>query len=82
MDPQKRKELINLVRESRDVFVWSYDELKTYDKNIIQHDIPLEENAKPCRQKLRKINPKLAPLVKKELQKMVEAKIIAPIRYS
>lgn len=28
------------------------------------------------------INPKLAPLVKQELQKMVEAKIIAPIRYS
>ena len=64
------------------MFSWSYNELKTYDKNIIQHAIPLEENAKPHRQKLRKVNPKLTSLVKKELEKMVEAKIIVPIRYS
>jgi hypothetical protein len=33
-------------------------------------------------QKLRHINPKLDPLIQKELQNMVDAKIIAPIRYS
>ena len=71
-----------MVREFRNVFAWSYDELKTYDKSIIQYTTPLEGNEKPHRQKLRKINLKLAPLVKKELQKMVEAKIIVPIRYS
>jgi hypothetical protein len=40
------------------------------------------KGAKPFRQKLRHINPKLAPQIQKELQKMVDAKIIAPIRYS
>ena len=63
------------------MFAWLYNELKTYAKNIIQHAIPFEENAKPHRQKLRKVNPKLAHLVKKELEKMVEAKITVPIRY-
>ena len=72
LNSQERKEFIDLDRESRDVFACSYNELKTYDKDIIQHVIPLEENVKPHRHKLRKVNPKLAPLGKKELENMVE----------
>ena len=68
LDSQERKEFIDLVREFRDLFAWSYNN-KNYDKNIIQHAIPLEENVKPHLQKLRKVNPKLAPLVKKELRR-------------
>jgi hypothetical protein len=40
-------------------------DLKAYKGDIIQHTIPLKEGAKVFRQKLRKINPKLAPLTKK-----------------
>ena len=52
---------------------------------MFQHTIPLTEEAKevkPFRQKLRRINPKLAPIVQKELQKMLAAGIIAPTRNS
>ena len=55
-----------------DLFPWSYNELKTYDKDIIQHVIPLEENEKPHRHKVRKVIPKLDSLIKKELEKMVD----------
>jgi hypothetical protein len=79
---KERKELINLVQEYRDVFAFTYDELKAYREDVIQHTIPLKEDTKPFRQKLRKINPKLAPLVQKELQKMLAAGIIAPTRHS
>eukprot|EP00253_Pinus_taeda_P034541 PITA_34541 len=49
----------------------------------MEHTIPLkDENAKPFRQKLRKINLKLAPLVQKELAKMLSAGIIAQTRHS
>ena len=37
---------------------------------------------KPQGEKLRKVNPKFSLLIKKELENMVEAKIIVPIRYS
>jgi hypothetical protein len=79
---KERKELINLVHEYRDVFAFTYDELKAYREDVIQHTIPLKEDTKPFRQKLRQINPKLAPLVQKELQKMLAAGIIAPTRHS
>ena len=37
---------------------------------------------KPFRQKIRQINTKLASMVKKELEKMLAARIIAPTRHS
>jgi hypothetical protein len=78
---KERKEILALIREFRDTFAWNYDELKAYRGDVIQHAIPLVEGAKPFRQKLRHINPKLASQIQKELQKMVDAGIIAPIRY-
>jgi hypothetical protein len=32
---EERKEIENLIREYRDVFVWTYDDLKTYKDDII-----------------------------------------------
>jgi hypothetical protein len=73
---------VALVREFRDVFAWSYNELKAYDPKIINHAIPLLEGAKPFRQRLEIHEPKVAPTILKELQKLYEARIIEPIRYS
>jgi hypothetical protein len=41
------REYVTLFREYLDVFSWSYDDLKTYDKTIIQHIIPLREGENP-----------------------------------
>jgi len=46
------------------------------------HVIPLEKKAKPYQQKLCKVHPSLEPLVKKELKKMLDAKIIFPITHT
>ena len=73
---------IELFKYFSDVFAWSYEDLKSYDTEIIQHKIPLKENQKPFKQKLRRINLVQLPLVQKEIMKMYEAGIIVPIRYS
>ena len=65
-----------------DVFAWRYADLKKYDPTIIQHTIPIKENEKPFKQKLRRINPLLMPLIEKEIKKLFDAKIILPIRFS
>ena len=64
------------------MFSWRYEELKSYDISIIQHKIPLKENHKPSKQKLRRINHVLLPSVKKEIKKMYDVGIIVPLRYS
>ena len=77
-----KKKYIDLFKEFIDVFAWSYEDLRAYDTNIIQHKIPLKENWKPFRQKLRRINPKQLPAVEKEIKKMYEAGIIVSVRFS
>ena len=64
------------------MFAWSYQDLKTFDISIMQHKIPLKGDAKPHKQKLRKINPLLLPSIEKEIKKLLKAKIIVPLRYS
>ena len=72
---------IELFKYFSDVFAWSYEDLKSYDTEIIQHKIPLKENKKPFKQKLCSTNPVQLPLVEKEKRKMYDAGIIVPIRY-
>ena len=48
---------IEFFKEFSDVFAWSYEDLKSYHIEIIQHKIPLKENQKPFKKKLRRINP-------------------------
>jgi hypothetical protein len=63
------------------VFSWTYEDLRTYNTNIIEHKIPLKEETKPFRKKLRQINPMLLPIMEKELKNILDAKIIIPLRY-
>jgi hypothetical protein len=72
----------HLFKEFQDIFAWSYDDLKEYDKSIFHHIIPLKEGSKPFKKKLRIINPKIKPLVKIELEKLKKAGIIFSIRHS
>jgi len=70
------------MKQFANVFAWEYSDLKTYDKKIIQHKIPLEKDAIPFKQKLRPMNPLLLPLIEKEIRKLLATKIIFPLRYS
>ena len=79
---EERKRYIKLLKEFMDKFTWSYEYLKIYDTNIIQHKIPLKPNTKPFRHKLRRINHDLLPVIEKEVKKILDAKIIIIPRYS
>ena len=46
---EKMVEYTELLREFVDVFSWTYEYLRTYDTSVIEHNIPLKEEAKPFR---------------------------------
>ena len=56
--------------------------MKTYDTPIIEHKIPFKAKAKPFQWKLRRRNPVFLPIIDKEIKKLLDAKIIVPLRYS
>jgi hypothetical protein len=82
LPPEVKVKYKYLLRQYKDVFSWSYDELRTYDTFIIDLKIPLKTGVKPLRKKLRQINPFLLPMIKKEVKKLLDVKIIIPMRYS
>jgi len=40
---QERQSFVRLFKQYQDVFMWTYDDLKTYDMWIIRHIIPMKE---------------------------------------
>jgi len=52
------------------------------DPNLVVHNLGIKEGAKPVKQKLQKMHPIIALLIKEELQKLLEVKFIHPIDYS
>ena len=70
------------MKEFSNVFAWNCDDFKVYDTNIIHHTIPIKEDEKPFRQKLRRINPLLLPLIEKEIMKLFDAKILVSLIFS
>jgi hypothetical protein len=70
------------MKDFPDVFAWSYENLKVYDTKVIQHVIPIKNDHKPFKKKLRRLNPLLFPLIEKELRKLFDANIIMSLIFS
>ena len=49
---------------------------------MCKHHMNLKENAKPVRQHQRRLNPKYYPIVKEEIEKLLEIGFIYPMLYS
>ena len=79
--PAERDKFIIFFKQYKDVFAWTYEDLKTYDTNIIQHVIPIKSGIKPYQQPLRKMHPKLEPLIQSEVKKLLDARIILKVRH-
>jgi ribonuclease HI len=82
LSDKQKNDYGKLLKEFSDIFAWQYDDLKTFDTEVIQHKIPLNKDTKPFRQKLRSFNPLLLPTMEKEIRKLLDARIIIPLRYS
>jgi hypothetical protein len=63
--PEEKQSYIKLFKEYKDVFSWTYEDLKMYDTRIIQHIIPMKPQTKLFQQKLRKMHPVLSLKLKK-----------------
>ena len=58
---------------------YTLDDLKGISPTLCQHKINLEEDAKPVRDRQRRVNPKMKEVVRKEILKLLKAGIIYPV---
>ena len=66
LDPEYKRELIDLLKEFKDCFSWEYYEMSSLDWSIVEHRLPIKPGYRPYKQALRRFNPNVLDDIKKE----------------
>ncbi|KAL5565983.1 hypothetical protein UlMin_029147 [Ulmus minor] len=73
--------LIVFLREHRDVFAWSHEDMPGIDPNVIVHHLNIDPNFKPVKQKRRTFNAERYMAINTEVDKLLKAKFIEEANY-
>ncbi|KAL5556509.1 hypothetical protein UlMin_038745 [Ulmus minor] len=75
------EDLIIFLREHRDVFVWSHEDMPGIDPNVIVHRLNIDPNFKPIKQKRRTFNAERYMAINTEVDKLLKAGFIEEANY-
>ncbi|KAK5776974.1 hypothetical protein PVK06_044939 [Gossypium arboreum] len=76
-----RHNLIALLREYKDVFAWSYQDMPGLDEDVVVHKLPLKPEYKPIQQKLRRMRPEMLLKIKEEVKKQFDVGFLQTSKY-
>ena len=74
MPNEEKKAMIELLMNFRDVFAWSYEDMRGLDPQLYQHQIHLSTDAKPVAQRRYRMNPNYVARVKEEIDKLLRVR--------
>ena len=73
LSEEERRKLVALLREYKNVFAWSYQEMLGLSPRLITHKLKVDPNAKPVKQPPRKYRLDVEEKIKLEVQKLLKA---------
>ena len=82
LSKEEESDLITLLKEYKDCFAWSYEDMKGVPPEVVQHTIPIRDDAKPVQQRPYDMNPKYKTIVKEEIDKLLDAGFIYEIEHT
>ncbi|GJV74683.1 reverse transcriptase domain-containing protein [Tanacetum coccineum] len=71
--------LIKVLKSRKRAIAWKLSDIKGIDPEFCSHKILLEEDYEPSVQHQRRVNPKIHDVIKKEVEKLLDAGLIYPI---
>ncbi|GJR49126.1 reverse transcriptase domain-containing protein [Tanacetum coccineum] len=71
--------LIKVLKSRKRAIAWKLSDIKGINPDIYTHKILMEEDYKPAVQHQRRVNPKIHDVIKKEVEKLLDAGLIYPI---
>ena len=80
MPKDEKKAMVELLMNFRDVFAWSYEDMRGLDPQLYQHQIHLSTDVKPVAQRRYRMNPNYAAKVKEEIDKLLRVGFIRPVK--
>ncbi|XP_049359184.1 uncharacterized protein LOC125823856 [Solanum verrucosum] len=72
---------MNILKEYRDVFAWSYKEMPGLNPKVAVHQMAVKNSSRPVKQAQRRFRPDLVPLIENEVNKLIEAGFIREVKY-
>ena len=79
LDEKERRSYVSLLSDFSDVFAWSPSNLTGISPRLGEHKIDLVEGAVPVRQWQYQLNPTYSLMVKKDIDRLLEARFIYPV---
>nr|GFA78254.1 reverse transcriptase domain-containing protein [Tanacetum cinerariifolium] len=79
LSSNKKIALINVLKTQKKAIAWKLTDIKGIDPEFCSHKILLEEDYSPKVQSQRRVNPKIHDVIKKEVEKLLDARLIYPI---
>ncbi|XP_057803303.1 uncharacterized protein LOC131018607 [Salvia miltiorrhiza] len=72
---------IELLKEFKDIFAWSYKERLGLRSKIDVHHLAVRKDARPVKQAQRRFRPELVPLIEAEVNKLIDVGFIREVKY-
>ncbi|GKE64410.1 reverse transcriptase domain-containing protein [Tanacetum coccineum] len=76
---EEKAALIKVLKSRKRAIAWKLSDIKGINPEFCTHKILMEEDYKPAGQQQRRVNPKIHDVIKKEVEKLLDAGLIYPI---
>ncbi|GJV12117.1 reverse transcriptase domain-containing protein [Tanacetum coccineum] len=76
---EEKAALIKVLKSHKRAIAWKLSDIKGINPEFCTHKILMEEDYKPVVQHQRRVNPKIHDVIKKEVEKLLDAGLIYPI---
>nr|GEW02218.1 DNA-directed DNA polymerase [Tanacetum cinerariifolium] len=76
---EEKSALLKVLKSHKQAIAWKISDMKGIDPHFCTHKILMEDDLKPTVQHQRRVNPKFHEVIKKEVIKLLDAKLVYPI---
>ncbi|GJV03704.1 hypothetical protein Tco_1337273 [Tanacetum coccineum] len=79
LSQDEKTSLVNVLKNQKQAIAWKLSDIRGIDPEFCSHKILLEDDYEPSVQHQRRVNPKIHDVIKKEVEKLLDAGLIYPI---
>ncbi|KAK0589707.1 hypothetical protein LWI29_017611 [Acer saccharum] len=76
-----RKQLVEFLRERRNSFAWSHEDMIGIDPEVMVHRLQVDPDHQPVKQKRRKFAPERNKVINEEIQKLFDIGSVKEVKY-
>ena len=81
LSPQMRDSIVRFLKDNKDVFAWSHEDMPSIDPSIISHKLNVKPCLHPIKQKRRVFAPKRNNAIMEEVDKLLTTNFIREVFY-